>query len=358
MTKETSHFSSIGDVFMPYSMQFFGNFYIHGWPYYADGSAVRPGFSGGCVRLSTADAKKVFAFADTGVPLFVYTEPVLPPVSAVDGFPVRIRNVTLPKVSARAFIVADVRTGDVYGERAADGVFPIASITKVMTAIVANDSISFDRLISVASTSDQGEGDYGSIGKGGTFSIRDLLYPLLLESNNAVAHSIAASYGNRLFIQAMNAKAQALGAHHTMFTDASGISADNRSTATDLFRIAQYVMQNRSFILETTRLPEKKVTARSGKTYLFRNFNHFFADAAFVGGKTGHTTAAKDTMLSLFNEQVGGATTTIAVVVLGSDDRVADTKLLRSWFEQAAVRAAAVESQPVSVSGTGRSVEL
>ena len=62
-TKEQDHFSSLGQVHMPQSMQFFGNFFIHGWPYYPDGTPVPEGYSGGCIRLSTDDATAVFEFA-------------------------------------------------------------------------------------------------------------------------------------------------------------------------------------------------------------------------------------------------------------------------------------------------------
>ena len=72
-TKEEDHYSTIGGVWMPHSMQFFGNFFIHGWPRYADGRPVPEGFSGGCIRLSEEDAKRLFELATVGTPLFVTT---------------------------------------------------------------------------------------------------------------------------------------------------------------------------------------------------------------------------------------------------------------------------------------------
>ena len=62
LTKEKNHFSSIGKVWMPWSVQFFENYYIHGWPYYPDGTDVAPGYSGGCIRLSTEDAEELYKF--------------------------------------------------------------------------------------------------------------------------------------------------------------------------------------------------------------------------------------------------------------------------------------------------------
>ncbi|MBI3273584.1 MAG: L,D-transpeptidase, partial [Candidatus Colwellbacteria bacterium] len=70
-TKEENHYSTIGNVWMPWSMQFFGNFFIHGWPYYEGGSPVSPGFSGGCIRLSEKDAQELFNQVTRATPVFV-----------------------------------------------------------------------------------------------------------------------------------------------------------------------------------------------------------------------------------------------------------------------------------------------
>ncbi len=69
--KETEHFSSIGQVWMPWSIQFYGNFFIHGWPHYDDGTPVPPSYSGGCIRLSNENAEKVFRFAAKGMPIII-----------------------------------------------------------------------------------------------------------------------------------------------------------------------------------------------------------------------------------------------------------------------------------------------
>jgi lipoprotein-anchoring transpeptidase ErfK/SrfK len=63
-SKEYNHFSSLGAVYMPYSMQFYGNFFIHGIPYHPDGTRVSSAYSGGCIRMNDNDAQEIFAFAD------------------------------------------------------------------------------------------------------------------------------------------------------------------------------------------------------------------------------------------------------------------------------------------------------
>src|SRR3989344_900473 len=72
--KEKKHFSTIGKVWMPWSMLFFGNYFIHGIPYYPDGTYVSDSFSGGCVRLSVEDSKELYALASVGTVVLTYSK--------------------------------------------------------------------------------------------------------------------------------------------------------------------------------------------------------------------------------------------------------------------------------------------
>jgi len=76
-TKEENHFSSFGHVYQPYSLAFQGNFFIHGWPYYPDGTDVPRSYSGGCIRLETKDAEQIFALAEKGMPVLVFEDDFL-----------------------------------------------------------------------------------------------------------------------------------------------------------------------------------------------------------------------------------------------------------------------------------------
>lgn len=73
-TKEPNHFSSKTHVWMPYSMQFQGDYFIHGWPYWPDGTPYSGKYSGGCIRLEEEVAKEVFQWASIGVSLFVHED--------------------------------------------------------------------------------------------------------------------------------------------------------------------------------------------------------------------------------------------------------------------------------------------
>src|SRR3989344_5108259 len=140
LSKETNHFSSIGNVWMPWSVQFYGNFFIHGWPHYSDGTPVPKGYSGGCVRLSTEDAQLVYDFMKTGMPIIitgggrtvVTSSPLSPVVKESDP------RLT---ISSEAMLAYDFTSGAVLLEKNKNAKLPIASLAKLMTATVASELI-------------------------------------------------------------------------------------------------------------------------------------------------------------------------------------------------------------------------
>ena len=333
-TKEEDHFSSIGGVHMPKAMQFFGNFFIHGWPYYPDGDPVAEGYSGGCIRLSSEDAAAVYAFAARGTPIFVWDGQD----AEGAGSHITVSSRSLPKISAQAFLIADIQTGSVYAEKRATEKLPVASLSKLLTALVANETIHFDRTLTISADDQrQTEGTPGSIARSDTFTIGDLLYPLLMESNNSAAYALARYHGQNTFVRWMNDKARAIGMENTHMEDPSGISEKNTASASDLFKLMRYIHDSQSFILNMSREKSHTVTAENGRKYALSNFNHFAGNPEFLGGKTGYTIAAKETMTAIFELHIAHATSTVAIVVLGSNDRKADVERLLAWFKGAAV---------------------
>lgn len=336
-TKEESHLSTIGHVYMPYSMQFYGNYFIHGTPYYPGGEPVSSTFSGGCIRLTTDDAAKVFAFADTGTGLFVYDPHATTILPAI-----QIAEKPAPKISAEIYLVADVDTGDVYLERDAQKQVPIASISKLITALVANETISFDKKIAVPETYVLPKNSRAGGEK--KFVVGDLLYPLLMESSNGVADKLADYYGQEAFVHWMNTTARSLDMRSTHFSDPSGLSPGNISTSDDLFRLTAYLADKKTFIWGITRTPSKTLVASDGSAYPVANFNKFFDRPDFIGGKVGYTDEANHTMVSLFSFPVGGETRRVAFIVLQSKDFTADTKALVSWFSKASKSAGGADN--------------
>lgn len=332
-TKTEKHFSSIGKVYLPYSMQFYGNYFVHGWPYYEDGTPVATSYSGGCIRLSTEDAQKVFEFAEIGTGIYVYdADPEAPSESLA------LAQVPLPEVSAATYLVADIDTGDVFLEKGAKDARPIASITKLMSGLVANEIISYDKKLFVFRGILEHPQDSNDV-FAEYFTVGDLFYPLLMESNNAVANSIATYYGEKGFVRWMNHTADALHMRSTTFADASGIAPENVSSAEDLYRLSVYLTTKKSFLWKISRTEAKSLTGGAGDTFSFTNFNGFAGESSFIGGKVGETTAAKQTMLSVFSLEHEGVKRRVAIVVLGSNDHIGDTRKLHEWFGTSVAKA-------------------
>lgn len=316
-TKEENHFSTIGKVYMPYSMQFYGNYFIHGMTYYPDGTPTSATFSGGCIKLETADAEKVFAFADVGTKVFVYdskNKAALPTLS--------LNPIPVPDIVATAYLVADIDTGDVYAEHEAQVPHPIMSITKLMTSLVANETISLDKKVTVPEGVLSYPPSASTTPK--TFLVDTLFYPLLMHSSDGVAQALAGYYGSKSFVRWMNATAQSLDMTSTSFADAAGSLQENISTTEDIYRLAAYLTNKKSFVLKIANTETKTITAESGDAYQIQNF--------IMSDKDRSASSTQDSLLSVVRFTEGTSTRQVAVIVLGSADRVQDTKKLSDWI--------------------------
>ena len=332
-TKEKMHFSSFGQVQMPYSLDFQGNFFIHGWPTYPDGTPVSSTFSGGCIRLSTKDAEKVFLLARVGEPVIVYNEE---PEKIPFNYTLRAPSV----ISASEYLIADLDTGAILAARAASSSASIASITKLITALVATEYINLDKYITVPEDALV----YTSVPRlkqGSTVRAYDLLFLLLQESSNEAAETLAASVGRDAFLANMNKKAAAIGLAHTSFSDPSGAKNDI-STPADLFKLLRYIYDNRRFVFDITTGAITDSAYGKPAFGVINNFNIVRnAPADFLGGKIGQTNEAGETYAGIFSMKMGDTLTPgraggqaerkLAIIVLGSKDAQADVLRLLNF---------------------------
>ena len=225
-----------------------------------------------------------------------------------------------PAVSAEAYLVANLETGEIYAEHSSEKIFPIASLSKLVTALVSIHSMPRDEKIIITEPALDAYGDAGHFTLGETFTATEILSPLLLESSNDAAEAIALTYGYGDFIQKMNTFVTGIGMQSTAFNDASGLSSHNISNAKDLLVLAQYIYKNEKTLLELTR----QTTATVGTTtdhgmHVWKTINPFPLYPNFIGGKTGRTIEAKESMVSLFDYEYGTKSYPVAVIVLRSD---------------------------------------
>lgn len=246
-----------------------------------------------------------------------------------------IVNAKPPRLAARSFIVADLDSDAVFAQESGTTIYPIASITKLLTALVAKEVFAATTSVSVTELDRRLTfGSPGSILRDETFALMDAFNPLLTESNNSVANALAREYGTETFMDAMREKAASIGMTQTTLEDPSGISPQNAASALDIYLLTRHMYVHAPELLAMTRAKNTSVKAKSDRSYTFSNFNVFVGRDTFLGGKTGYTDMARQTMTTVFTVPVGSTTATVGIVVLGTDDRRRDTDALLTWFTE------------------------
>ncbi len=240
------------------------------------------------------------------------------------------------KVSALGYVVADAETGEIIIEKNADTPYPIASVSKVTTAIVAREHIDPRHFAEVTKEARNAYGTEGELSVGEKILVNDLYYPLLIESSNDAAEVLAYDFGRDDFMKLMNDKASALGMYSTFYEDPSGLSPNNISTAHDLTKLGLYVFSSYPELLDITRVREYSIFSHN-----WVNKNHYLTYPHFIGGKNGFINEAKKTTLSYFKVNFKGRDATetpverpLMIVLLKSNDRNKDAALLLAYVSK------------------------
>ena len=236
---------------------------------------------------------------------------------------------------AEAAIIYDPENGKVLWESNSTSRRSIASITKVMTAVVfLENSPDLTREV-VVERADVRAASTTYLRAGYNVTTGDLLHLLLIGSDNAAARVLArvSPYGSQGFIDRMNAKAQELGLTSTSYADPSGLLADNESSAYDLARLITYVSGD-DRIASIMRTPYYTVNAgRNQITIHSTNQLVMKGDVDVQAGKTGFISKAGYCLATLLRLPQGGPQ--VAVVVLGAKSnpgRFWETRHLFNWI--------------------------
>jgi len=236
------------------------------------------------------------------------------------------------QITAKAYIVGNVLTGRVYLSSNATTVMPVASMSKLITTIAATDMMSPTTTITITPAEMNVPPDGSNLTAGETFTLKELLYPLLLDSSNVAAEAIASSSDRNGFLVLMSSYAWEIGMPTAYFADPSGINPHNHASADDMFALAKYLYAYRPDILTITRIAHEGVaTTTEHGSHVFDSIHPFVTDPRFIGGKTGRTPEAGETMMTILRM----GTEPIAFIIMGSDygRREADTDLLIQKFQ-------------------------
>lgn len=199
----------------------------------------------------------------------------------------------------------------------------IASITKLMTAVIVLENIDPSEKIEISKEAQE------------TFFANDLLYDMLIGSDNAAAEAFSESIGKDKFVALMNEKAKEIGLFDTSFLNPTGLGLDNFSTAQDLVKLTEYLLKEHRSILNITAMQEFDLYTADGKNLnKITNTNELLkeysdSDKRIIGGKTGNTRAAGESLLLVL--RMPDNKDYLINVILNSKDRFGETKKIIDW---------------------------
>jgi len=241
-----------------------------------------------------------------------------------------------PQPLAPSAILMDARTNEVLYARGSDVRRPIASTTKIMTAIIVIEKAKLGSKVRVAAAAANVGESSAELVKGERRTVKELLYALMLQSANDAAAALAIYVGKSLrgFVKMMNSKAIDVGAKRTHFANPHGLTAPrNYSTARDLALMASFGLKDPCFA-RTVRTKSVKIPwPKHPSPRVFKNHNKLLWDLeGAVGVKTGYTSPAGHCLVGAAKN---GPTTLIAVALgcaTSADAYAVTSALLRRGF--------------------------
>ncbi len=255
-----------------------------------------------------------------------------------------------PEMGAEAAILVDLDDGAVLYEKDARTRRPPASLTKAVTALVVRDRYDLDEIVAARDVAASTRGSRLGLETGMAFTVRDLLYALLLRSGNDAAVALAEHHplGYDHFIELMNEKARSLGAFDSAFRNPHGLDADGHySSAYDMAIFGRQLLAD-PLLAEIVSTPRHTIAWPDGTEKTIPNGNKLLTQREdAIGVKTGFTNRAGRCLLAAAHTDEG----TILSVVLRAEDHYADTLSLWSYAARQALssEAGSADSTPTEI---------
>jgi D-alanyl-D-alanine endopeptidase (penicillin-binding protein 7) len=244
-----------------------------------------------------------------------------------------------PKLKSSSVLIIDQSDSSVLYSRHSDVAMPIASITKLMTALVVLDAKQpLDEPIEITeSDRDLPKASFSRLTVGTTLTRGDLMHLALMASENRAAHALGSNYPGGLpaMVEAMNAKAAELGMSNSHFVDPTGLSSQNVASPEDLSKLVIAASHN-STIREFSTDRHYAVKVRRHMVE-FRNTDNLVANPTWniIVQKTGYIAeAGKCLVMAAVIE--GRSVVIVLLDSLGKYTRVADAKRIKTWMEASA----------------------
>lgn len=249
-----------------------------------------------------------------------------------------------PDVKAHSYFVRILGEKQPLVKRREWKAYAPASLTKLLTAVLARDGLSENEWITFSEDAKKVEEKRSHAGRGEKFKRDDAIRFALLESDNDAAYALAEAIGKkyeggspeenlRIFRKLADEKILEIGMKNSKILNPIGLDEEGHvMSAEDLAMLAEYIWYNHPQLWKISRTIEATVTSDIMKEYTIKNTNDLLREfPAILGGKTGFTDNAKGTLVFLYPIKTGK----IAIVVLmGSEDRFGDGRKIIQWIEE------------------------
>ena len=251
----------------------------------------------------------------------------------IQPLPYKVNDASDFNIKAKAAVALDVETDMILYSENLKEKMPIASLTKIMTALVVLENVDLNSVVTISKNAFDTDGKKDGLAINEKINAKDLLKIMLIRSNNSAAVSLAEHVSGSVeeFVKLMNKKADLLGLENTNFSNPTGFdSEENYSTAYDIAQLFDYA-SDKPLIWEILRTQRSNLTSLDKKIkHRLKNTNLLLGKLKNItGGKTGLTDEAGQCLVLIVGDPVDDHK--IISVVLGAEDRFLETEKLVRW---------------------------
>jgi D-alanyl-D-alanine endopeptidase (penicillin-binding protein 7) len=257
------------------------------------------------------------------------------PVISPDKSPVKVNDSAGIYVTSSSALVVDKATGTILFQKEPDLVHSIASVTKLMTALVfLENNPGFDQIGQIGVGENSLEGSRVQVKSNDHMTIEDLFYASLVGSANNATQALVHATGmsGEDFVSAMNKKANSLGMKDTVYVEPTGLNAGNKSTVTDLVKLGVVAFSEPKLADATTRKEHSFITLDNKEFHKLISQNVLLDSYLNItGAKTGFTYDAGYCMVAQAENDSGNEVITVVLGSKSSDTRFEEVKALTTW---------------------------
>jgi len=339
--KQNLALSDSGDYYIPYIITFNENWSIYGVPYSVFSTGSKKPFQKEefSIILAIDDAKEVFEFAKEGMPILVWSDKFQKDNLKYE----KISNGNDVRISAESYLVADLQNGFVFLQKDIEKEYSIASLIKLILATVVLENVTLDNKVQLQPNEleifKNLEGFKQRVKPNFPYSLVDLLYLALCPSANDAAFLLSKFLGTEKTIKLMQQRVLAIGMENTKIFEVTGLGEligkpENKSTAKDLFYLAQLLNFNKYPILQITKGEKISGSTISLNLNSLENRNIFQKQENFLGGKIGFTESAGKCGIFLFKLKKDEKERNVVIILLKSANLKEDTENILNWLNK------------------------